>query len=453
MSDCLSVEELARFTGEQPKRLLKWKSVGLLGIDCDEFTREDIGRAKLIHHLLHHGLKLEAMAAAARDKSSVFCRYLQDLSARWPQRQFTPQDAAERFGIDLALVRRLMEAAGIREPGEALTEDDMVFLRACKAALDAGYPEDALLQVLRVYADAMERVAEAEGRLSHFYLHQRFMREGLRGEGLLRKLDEAMSRLNPLVEPAILYFHRKGVDRALWEDMITHLEEDSGLLQKTEAPGQMQRAIMFVDLANFTPLAEAMGDVAAADVLERFGTIVRVANARCHGRVVKQIGDAFMVVFPESVSAVSCALEIEDRASRERQFPPVRAGLHWGTVLYREGDYVGSNVNLASRLAADAGRHQVLITQEVWKRARGLPNTEFIRLGKRKLKGLAGEVVVFEARMAGKAPSNRETDPVCGMELGPSEVAARLTWDGVDRAFCSDNCLKKFVREPEKYAL
>jgi YHS domain-containing protein len=39
------------------------------------------------------------------------------------------------------------------------------------------------------------------------------------------------------------------------------------------------------------------------------------------------------------------------------------------------------------------------------------------------------------------------------MELGPGEVAARLTWDGTDRAFCSDDCLKKFVRDPDKYNL
>ena len=453
MTDCLSVDELVRFTGESPKRLLKWKSAGLLGRDCDEFTHEDIGRARLIHHLLHHGLKLEAMSAAAQDQDSVFCRYLKELSQRWPRSTFTIEQAAERFKMDEALVRRLMDAGGIHEPGEVIGQDDMGFFRACKVALDAGYPEDALMQVLRVYADAMERVAEAEGRMSHFYFHERLKGEGLSGEELLHQLDEAMSRLNPLVEPAILYFHRKGVARAAWEDMITHLEEDSGLLQKPEAPGQIQRAIMFVDLANFTPLAEAMGDIAAANVLERFGTIVRVSNARCHGRIVKQIGDAFMVVFSESISAVSCALEIEDRASREAQFPPVRAGLHWGNVLYREGDYVGSNVNLASRLATDAGRHQVLITHEMWKNARGLPNTEFVRLGKRKLKGLAREVVVFEARMAGKTPSNRETDPVCGMELGPGEVAARLTWDGTDRAFCSDDCLKKFVRDPDKYNL
>jgi YHS domain-containing protein len=43
-------------------------------------------------------------------------------------------------------------------------------------------------------------------------------------------------------------------------------------------------------------------------------------------------------------------------------------------------------------------------------------------------------------------------DPVCGMELGPGEVAARLSLDGRDQAFCSEDCLRKFVRAPEKYA-
>src|SRR3990172_10341207 len=115
MTDCLSVDELVRLTGESPKRLLKWKSAGLLGRDCDEFTHEDIGRARLIHHLLHHGMKLEAMAAAAQDQNSVFCRYLQELSQRWPRRTFSVEHAAERNGMDPDLVRRLMDAGGIRE--------------------------------------------------------------------------------------------------------------------------------------------------------------------------------------------------------------------------------------------------------------------------------------------------------------------------------------------------
>jgi adenylate cyclase len=230
-----------------------------------------------------------------------------------------------------------------------------------------------------------------------------------------------------------------------------HLEEQAGLAEPPETPGQIRRAVMFVDLASFTPLAEAMGDVRAAQVLDRFSVMVRRAVQRCHGRIVKQIGDGFMIVFPECFSAVSCGLEIEERSSQEPQFPAVRIGLHWGPLLYREGDYVGSNVNIAARLADEAHRHQVLVSDEVRRRAKEYPDVEFVRIGRRKLKGLAAEVEVFEAKPVNPAELDRVIDPVCGMELSPREVASRLSVEGREHSFCSDACLKQFVKAPGKY--
>jgi class 3 adenylate cyclase/YHS domain-containing protein len=191
-----------------------------------------------------------------------------------------------------------------------------------------------------------------------------------------------------------------------------------------------------------------MGDEVAAQVLDRFSELVRASVIRWEGRVVKQIGD----VFQEPRAALACALEVESRTADEPQFPAARAGIHWGTVLYRSGDYVGSNVNIASRLCTDAGRHQILVTDEVRKEARDLPDIEFVRLGKRKLKGLAENIVLFEARSSEAVAADKFIDPVCGMELSAAEVAASLTSDGVERSFCSDDCLRKFVVAPEKYA-
>jgi class 3 adenylate cyclase/YHS domain-containing protein len=233
--------------------------------------------------------------------------------------------------------------------------------------------------------------------------------------------------------------------------MIMHLEEEAGLAEKSEAPGQIRRAIMFVDLASFTPLAEAMGDVRALAILDRFGAITRKAVQRCHGRIVKQIGDAFMIVFSECYSAVSAGLELEEASSREPSFPAIRIGMHWGPVLYREGDYIGSNVNIASRLAEEAHRHQFLVTDEVRRRAKSYESAEFVRLGRKRLKGLAAEVDVFEVRAVNPVELDRVADPVCGMELGPQEIAALLTVDGHEHVFCSDDCLRKFVKAPERY--
>ena len=194
-----------------------------------------------------------------------------------------------------------------------------------------------------------------------------------------------------------------------------------------------------------------MGDVKASEVLQRFSSLVRRAADVHHGRVVKQIGDAFMLVFSDVRSAIACSLEIESRTEDEPQFPAVRSGIHWGAVLYREGDYVGTTVNLASRLTDVAARHAVVVTSAVRQAAASLPGVEFVRLGKRSLKGIAEDEVLFEARIEGPQGVDREIDPVCGMELGPGEVAATLAEDGETRAFCSNDCLRKFVSAPERY--
>lgn len=452
MNEYLTLEELQARTGEKPDRLRAWATKGLIGAEQPEvFLEKDVGRARLIHDMLHFGIELDTIAEAARDPNSVFCRFLDEIGAAHTEQMYPLDEACKMAGIDPDLARKFLEATGIQAHGDRVDAADIEFFRSVRYCIEAGYPEEALIQVLRVYADAMARVAEVGTRSSHFYLHQPLKELGLTGEQIMERLHEASHRIEPLVEPAILYFHHKGAARAEWEDMILHLEEEAGLVEKTDAPGQIRRAIMFVDLASFTPLAEAMGDIRAAEILDRFGAMTRRAVQRCHGRIVKQIGDAFMIVFPECVSAVSCGMELEEKSSTEPQFPAIRVGLHWGTVLYREGDYIGSNVNIASRLVEEAHRHQFLLTDEVRRRAKIYEDVEFVRIGRRRLKGLAAEVEIFEAKAVNPAELDRVTDPVCGMEMSRREVAARLTLDSREHVFCSDDCLRKFVRAPELY--
>lgn len=452
MTDYLTAEELSRMTNEPVNRLKLWQSLGLIGAEQEGvYLERDIGRCRLIHDLLHYGIDVETIAQTGRDPDSIFFRFLNEMGFNRSQQLFSVEEAAERCNLPLDLVRRLVLATGIGDHGEMVDEEDIKFLASCRLALEAGFPEEALLQTLRVYADAMFRVAEIANRSAHFYMHQPMRDAGVPTQDIVDKLHAAGDKLEPLVEPALLYFHKKGAQRAEWDDMLMHLEEEAGLAEKPDAPGQVRRAVMFVDLVSFTPLAEAMGDVRAAEVLDRFGAFVRRAVQRCHGRIVKQIGDAFMIVFSECYSAVSCGLELEEKASAEPQFPPVRIGLHWGPVLYREGDYIGSNVNVASRLTEEAHRHQFLLTDQVRRRAKTYEGVEFIRLGKRRLKGLSAEVEVYEARAIDPAQVEKVVDPVCGMELGKTEVASRLTWEGREYFFCSDDCLRRFVRQPDLY--
>jgi class 3 adenylate cyclase/YHS domain-containing protein len=446
MADELTLEELSARTGEPEEGLRRWRELGLIGSEgSDAFSPKDVERVRLVQLFLRRGIGLEAIQRAFQ--GDVVKWHVDVLAASGPT--YSLAEAAEIAGIDLGTLRRLWKATGF---DEELHDEDVEAIKRFKAAQDAGFPEEAMMQLVRVFHDSLGKVAEMEARLFHFHIHERLKSQGLSGRELVRATNAVGEQTTPLIEPVILYFHRKGWERAVREDAALHVAEEAGLLAVPDVPGQVTRAMAFIDLSSFTPLAEAMGDAKAAEVLERFSALVRESAARWDGRVVKQIGDAFMLVFPDARSAVACTMEAEAKTSDEPSFPAARAGIHWGQVLYREGDYVGSSVNIAARVAAEAERHQVLVTAAVRNESKGLPDVEFVPLGKRRLKGLASELVLFEARAAGAQATEQHIDPVCGMEMGPDEVAARLTLEGMEHAFCSDECLRRYVATPEKYS-
>jgi class 3 adenylate cyclase/YHS domain-containing protein len=440
------IERLAQFTGETVEQLHEWRERGLLGQpESSEFEPIDVERARILQLAVKRGVPLDVIVRS----QSFYNETLERDDHRWFEgRVYSLEEAADALRLDVAALSRRVEAAGI-DP-TCLSQDDVRMLRGAQMSIDAGFPEEALLQVFRVYADTLSRASEAGQWAFHFYVHHSLLAEGL-PQAELSERAENVARYTRGIEPVILYFFRKSQLRTHREDRVLHMAEAAGLVTPSSVPGEIDRAVVFVDLSSFTPMTEAMGDPAAAEVLEQFAKIVRDACTRNLGRVVKQVGDAFLLVFADAPSATECALHIVDGAAREPRFPAARAGVHWGQVLYREGDYVGSNVNLASRVATSAERHQVLLTEAARDHSKTLTDVNFVRLGKQRMKGLPEETVLFEANRESSQRANRLVDPVCGMEMGQDEVAARLTLDGREQSFCSDECLKLYVAAPERY--
>jgi YHS domain-containing protein len=135
----------------------------------------------------------------------------------------------------------------------------------------------------------------------------------------------------------------------------------------------------------------------------------------------------------------------------EPQFPAVRGAVHSGDVIYHEGGYVGGALNIASRVATDAVPHQILVSAEVRQEVGALADVQFVPIGKRQLKGLAESLELFEARRDQNRVGERLRDPVCGMEMDPTEVGARLTVKGEDLAFCCEKCVRAFLDAPQRY--
>ncbi|MGH3677657.1 MAG: YHS domain-containing protein [Mycobacterium sp.] len=295
----------------------------------------------------------------------------------------------------------------------------------------------------------MDRLADAIVRTFHNYVHERFRAQGLVGEELLKATEDVGKPALKLVEPAVLLFHRRAYQRANREDFLRHLAEAT--TPPAATPGEEHATVLFVDLASFTPLTAVMGDQTAADVLRRFSVTARNGATQYRGRILKQIGDAFMLMFTQPADAIEFGLAMDRFIDAEPQFPALHIGAHCGTVLYREGDYVAGTINLAARVASAGAAGQFLITEDLRDAAGDLADADFAALPPRRLKGIPDPIRLVEVRRRRPERSDRETDPVCGQLLRPDEVATRVSWHGTTYAFCCETCEQAFTDAPGRF--
>ena len=137
---------------------------------------------------------------------------------------------------------------------------------------------------------------------------------------------------------------------------------------------------LFADLRGYTPYIEKHGDQAAEALIAAYRALMRAEIARAGGNEIGTEGDNFFVQFESAQQALRCGigmLRAADRASTERPHPPIQfgVGIHAGEPVMRApGDFVGSAVTVAARLAANAKAGELLVSDVV----RGLVRTSGI---------------------------------------------------------------------------
>jgi adenylate cyclase len=148
------------------------------------------------------------------------------------------------------------------------------------------------------------------------------------------------------------------------------LEGDEADERRSTTAQRSLAAIMFTDLVGFTKLAQ-QDEARALRLLEEHRTLLRPIFASRSGRVVKTLGDGFMVEFASAVESVRCAVEIQ-RAMEKRnslcgpkERLELRVGVHVGDVVREGNDLVGDGVNVASRIEPLARPGGICITGPV----------------------------------------------------------------------------------------
>lgn len=439
MREAMGADEFAAFTGVDPADLERYREAGLVDLDRDgRFDAEDVLRLQIVlHYVEDEGRPLEEVADVARTSGGAVGGRI------FPAEPPMPIDeVGDRLGLDEDRLQAIATALGV--PAGPLDDRDLRDLAAGVRMMEAGLPWEAMLEGARVYGDALRKLTEAEIRLAHRFLCEPMTRGGASDREVTKAFLDAVEMIEPNADLLIRHLIGDFRTRAAVSHALEHVQASGA----GRAPGSLEAAIVFVDLSSFTPLTEAHGDLVAAEVLDRFDGIVRAVAVRNNGSVVKQLGDEFMLAFGEAADAARFASEVLDATAEETDFPGLRIGVHTGPVLYRTGDYVGSNVNVAARVTAMAMPGTVLLTEPVAEAARtaGLATEE---LGVRRAKGVE-QPLVLHRLVRPAAPG--VADPVCGTVVGP-EAAASLRHEGAELAFCSSDCLRRFLEDPDRYAI
>jgi adenylate cyclase len=382
--------EVARHAGVSTSTLRRWVQMGLVPGFDGRWTRTAAAHARIVGRLRRRGHSIEDIKAASDDGRLAF-GYLEELFPA-PEEGVTIEEATKLTGLEPALIERFYSAIGFgQHPPDRISSDDLELLRYSAAALAAGYPLVAFLQLVRVYGQALATIADAEIRLFHLYVHEPLMHEGVSGLEMAEEMDGLAAQLLPLSSPIMELVHRRYLRHFMEQDIVGHMETD---VDNTMDFGRLRVAIAFADLAGYTRLTEEAGEEEALNAVERFVTAVE-ETLPDDARVIKTIGDEVMVVGSDVAALTKWAVEFQGQ-QLERPMP--RIGVHYGSALYRDGDYFGREVNLAARVVARAAGGEVLVTRPVVENASA--ELEFEPIGEVRLKGFTEPTELLLARVA-----------------------------------------------------
>jgi len=120
------------------------------------------------------------------------------------------------------------------------------------------------------------------------------------------------------------------------------------------------------------------------------------------GRIIKTMGDAFLLEFPSAVEAVSCAVEVQREleareADRdENQRIRFRIGINVGDIIVEGDDIHGDGVNIAARLEERSEPGGVLISGNVHEQTVDKLDVAFDDMGEQEVKNIARPVRVWQ---------------------------------------------------------
>ncbi|MFT4727997.1 MAG: adenylate cyclase [Granulosicoccus sp.] len=178
-----------------------------------------------------------------------------------------------------------------------------------------------------------------------------------------------------------------GLEHTAFEDLINSAKEAFDLVAN-----QGTNTVMFTDIVGSSSIAEAVGDHVWAETIDwHLESLTRLIETN-DGTLVKSLGDGTMSVFPSTRGAVKAAIAMQKMLDKSEREPvlKIRIGLHTGDVVQSKGDFFGTVVNKAARIAGVAEPSQILLSDVTRAMVEASGHFEFSQSKTVQLKGITG---------------------------------------------------------------
>lgn len=160
--------------------------------------------------------------------------------------------------------------------------------------------------------------------------------------------------------------------------------------------------ILISDIEGFTDKTAHLSRQELGRLLHLQDQLVRPIITRFKGKVIKTIGDAYLVTFTSPTNAVLCGLDIQEtlakhnKSAHPKQRLNMRIAVNSGEVSVIDQDVYGTTVNIAARLQALTQPGKVYLTQATYSAINPI-EVEALYLGSTHLKGISEGIKVFVA--------------------------------------------------------
>ncbi|SDD51926.1 adenylate/guanylate cyclase domain-containing protein [Ruegeria marina] len=163
-------------------------------------------------------------------------------------------------------------------------------------------------------------------------------------------------------------------------------------------------AIVAADVVGFSRMMvqDEASTIGAMRAVER--DILEPVVAARGGRIVKTMGDGFLIEFASAVAAVEAAAIVQGRlASAASDGPRVemRIGIHVGDIVFDADDIFGEGVNIAARIEPLARPGGVSISDDTYRQVRGRGALQWQDGGTHEVKNIAQPIRIWHLQAPG----------------------------------------------------